>query len=173
MEQVEKITQIAPWMLWVAVGVGIALCVIVKKIHDVVKIGREEKQRKDDHIREVAEKVMEVKAGTLADEISKKVMDAMQERFAEIDRKLGNDKRMIERQDRALEEHEDTLSQIANTLKSVDANIRDMREGFTYLARGTIASLNHQQHNGNSEEMEQAANELTRYLTKRPNVPMQ
>lgn len=172
MEQVEKITQIAPWMLWVALGVGIALCVIVEKLYKVVKISREEKQRKDDHIREVAEKVMQVKAETLADEISKKVMDAMQERFAEIDRKLNNDKRSIEKQDLALEEHENTLDRIEKTLENVDANIRDMREGFTYLARGTIASLNHQQHNGNSEEMEEAANELTGYLTKRPIVPM-
>ena len=174
-EQVEKITYqgVAPWMLWVAVVVAIAVCVAIAAVWKVIQISREEKKHRQDEIRAIADGAIEERADTLADDISQKIMDAMRDKFDGIDRKLDADKIRIEAAEKRSSEHDKALERIEQTLDSVDTNIKDLREGFTHLARGTIATLNHQQHNGNPEELEEAARELNRYLTQRPIVPMQ
>ena len=163
---------VAPWMLWVALVVGIALCAAIASVWKVVQLYREEKKRRQDEIASIAEGVVQKKVNALAEDISTKVTASMQSRFAEIDRKLDNDKRHIESAEIRSEEHDKALERIEATLESVDKNIRDMSEGFTYLARGTIATLNHQRHNGNSDELDEAARELDKYLTQRPIVPI-
>ena len=162
---------IAPWMLWVAAIAGIVLCIAIAAVWKVVEINRSEKKRKHDEMKAIAEGVVQAKVDTLAEDISQKVTANMQERFAEIDRKLDNDKRHIEDAEKRSAEHDKALERIESTLESVDANIKDIHEGFTYLARGTIATLNHQRHNGNQDELDEAARELDKYLTRRPIVP--
>lgn len=166
-----KYQGIAPWMLWVAVVAGVVLCVAIAAVWKVVEISRNEKKRKKDEMTAIAEGVVQRKVDTLAEDISQKVSMNMQEKFDSIGKKLEADKVRIEAAERRSNEHDKALERIENTLESVDANIKDMHEGFTYLARGTIASLNHQQHNGNQEELEEAAKELNKYLTHRPIVP--
>lgn len=175
MEQVKDIAVqgIAPWMLWVALFVGVALCAVIAAVYKVVQIRREETRHRDEHIAQIAEGVINQQVETLAEDISRKVTDAMQDKFDAIDRKLDSDKTRIEAQERRSGEHDRTLDRIEKTLESVDANIKDIHEGFTYLAQGTIATLNHQRHNGNPEELDEAAKELEKYLTHRPIVPMQ
>lgn len=175
MERVETLTYqgIAPWMVWIAILAGIAFCVAIAAVWKVVEISRNEKRRKHDEMTAIAESVVQERVDTLAEDISQKVMDAMQEKFDAIDHKLSSDKVRIENSERRSNEHDKALERIEQTLESVNANILDMREGFTYIARGTIASLNHQRHNGNPEELDDAARDLDRYLTKRPIVPMQ
>ena len=173
MDKVEQLTYqgIAPWMLWVAVLAGIAIYVAIAALWKVVEINRGEKKRKQDEIRSIAEDAVDDKVDSLADDISRKVMDAMKDKFEAIDRKLENDKLDIESAKKRSAEHDRALERIEQTLENVDKNITDMSEGFTYLARGTIATLNHQIHNGNKEELEEAAKELNRFLTHRPIVP--
>ena len=163
---------VAPWMLWVAAIAGIVLCVAIGAVWKVVEISRSEKKRKTDEMKAIAEGVVQEKVDTLAEDISEKVTANMQEKFADIDRKLDNDKRHIENTEKRSAEHDKALERIEATLESVDANIKDIHEGFTYLARGTIATLNHEIHNGNKEELEEAAKDLDKYLTRRPIVPM-
>ena len=175
MEQVaEKISYqgVSPWMIPVAVVVGIVACIAFANIWKVVQINREEKKRKRDEITKIAEQAVKERADKLADEISKKVMESMQSKLSAIDRKLDSDKIRLENAEKRSKEHDDALDRIEKTLDSVDANIRDIHEGFTYLARGTIATLNHQRHNGNAEELDKAAVELNTYLTARPVVPI-
>ena len=173
MDKVEQLTYqgIAPWMLWVAVLAGIAICVAIAAVWKVVDITRHEKKRRQDEVQSIAERTVREKVETLADDISQKVMDAIKEKFDAIDRKLENDKLDIESAKKRSAEHDRALERIEQTLENVDKNITDMSEGFTYLARGTIATLNHQIHNGNKEELDEAAKELNKYLTHRPIVP--
>lgn len=163
MQQMDSVTVqgVAPWMIWIWVFVGVALCAVIATVYKVVQIVREEKKNRVAEIERIAQAAIQAKTEKLANEISDKVMKAMEDKFQEIDAKLNHDKK-------ELDEHDQTLDRITRTLESVDANIRDMREGFTCLARGTIASLNHQMHNGNGDEMERAARELNDYLTARP-----
>lgn len=163
---------VAPWMIPVAVLVGIVFCVAFVAVWKVVEINRGEKKRKRDEMTAIAEGVVQSKVDTLAEDISQKVTDAMQSKFDAIDKKLEADKVRIESAERRSNEHDKALERIESTLESVDANIKDIHEGFTYLARGTIATLNHEIHNGNKEELEDAARELDKYLTHRPIVPM-
>ena len=160
-------------MLWVALLVGIALCGAITAIWKVIQINREEKKRRRDEITSIAEIAIQARTKTLAEEISNNVMEAMRGKFEAIDRKLDADKNRLDTAERRSNEHDKALERIETTLMSVDTNIKDMREGFTYLARGTVATLNQQLHNGNKEELEEAAKEMNKYLTSRPIVPMQ
>ena len=174
MDKVEQLTYqgIAPWMVWVAVLAGIAVCVAIAAVWKVVEISRGEKKRRHDEIKGIAESAVDAKVESLADDISQKVMDAMKEKFEAIDRKLENDKLDIENAKKRSAEHDKALERIEQTLENVDKNITDMSEGFTYLARGTIATMNHELHNGNEDELEEATKELTKFLTHRPIVPV-
>lgn len=173
-EQVKELTYqgVAPWMLWVVFVAGIALCVAFAAVWKVVQINREEKKRKRDEITEIADGAVKERTDKLAEDISQKVMESMKDKFDGIDKKLDADKLRIEEAEKRSAEHDKALERIEKTLDNVDANIRDMREGFTFLARGTIASLNHQRHNGNPEELDEAAKDLDKYLTARPIVPI-
>ena len=172
MEQVEKIQGIAPWMLWVALFVGVALCVVIAAVWKVVEINRGEKDRKRKQVEKIAQDAVTAQVNTLADDISDKVMESMKEKFDAIDRKLESDKTRLEAAERRSNEHDKALERIEATLENVDANIKDIHEGFTCLMRGTIATLNHQRHNGNGDELDEAAKELDKYLTHRPIVPI-
>lgn len=174
MDKIEGMTYqgAAPWMIWVFIIVGLALCAAIAAVWKVIQISREEKKRRKDEVTAIAQSVVDARANALAEEISQKVSQNMQGKFDDINRKLAADKENIEQQTRRSNEHDRALERIESTLNSVDTNIKDMREGFTYLARGTIATLNQQLHNGNKEELEKAANEMNRYLTSRPIVPM-
>lgn len=173
MDKVEQLTYqgVAPWMIWIAVLAGIAICVAIAAVWKVVEISRSEKKRRTDEVRGIAEGVIQQKVDRLAEDISQKVMDAMKDKFDAIDRKLDADKVRIEAAEKRSNEHDKALERIEQTLDNVDKNIQDMSEGFTYLARGTIATLNHQIHNGNKEELDEAAKELNKFLTRRPIVP--
>lgn len=174
MEKVEQITYqgVAWWMIPVAVLVTLAFCAGFAQIWKVVQINREEKKRKEDAIKAIAEGVVQQKVDTIAEEISTKVSEAMEKRFAAIDKKLDTDKIRIEAAEKRSSEHDKALERIETTLENVDANIRDMHDNLGYLTRGTIATLNHQRHNGNADELDEAARELEHYLAHRPIVPM-
>ena len=173
MEKAEQLTYqgIAPWMLWVTALAVVAICAAIAVVWKVVQINRDEKKRKEDAIKAIAEGVVKAKVDTIAEEISDKVSEAMEKRFASIDKKLDADKVRIEAAEKRSGEHDKALERIETTLDNVDANIKDMHDNLGYLTRGTIATLNHQIHNGNKEELEEAAKELNRFLTHRPIVP--
>ena len=141
MQPIEGIT---PDMLWTAlivlVGIG-GLIVLGDKVADVWRKHQARKQ---------------IAAGPesqLAEAISKKVIEKMEPRFADIDRKFANDKQLLETHTR----------QIGELNKRVDG----LETGQKAQCRGILALLNHELHNGNSDEMEAAKKGMDNYLIEK------
>lgn len=144
MIQMQPIEGITPDMLWTAlivlVGVG-GLIVLGDKVMDVWRKHQARKQ---------------IAAGPesqLAEAISKKVIEKMEPRFADIDRKFANDKQLLETHTR----------QIGELNKRVDG----LETGQKAQCRGILALLNHELHNGNSDEMEAAKKGMDNYLIEK------
>ena len=140
MQPIEGIT---PDMLWTAlivlVGVG-GLIVLGDKVADV---WRKHQSRKKVNTPE----------SKLAEEISQMVITKMEPRFADIERKFSNDKQSIETHTR----------QIGEINKRVDS----LETGQKAQCRGILALLNHELHNGNSDEMEEAKKGMDNYLIEK------
>ena len=138
METIQPIEGITPGALWTTLYVLLALCLIVITVYKVVEIIRKERERK------------QARRPELADEISGKVLEKLEPRLADIDRKLANDKALIDNHTR----------QIA----AVEARQDAMERGQKAQCRGVLALLNHELHNGNSDEMERAQAGMNDYL---------
>lgn len=141
METIQPIEGITPGALWTTLYVLLALCLIVITVYKVVEIIRKERERK------------QARRPELADEISGKVLEKLEPRLAEIDRKLANDKALIDNHTR----------QIA----AVEARQDAMERGQKAQCRGVLALLNHELHNGNSDEMERAQAGMNDYLIEK------
>ena len=141
MQPIEGIT---PDMLWTAlivlVGVG-GLIVLGDKVMDVWRKHQARKQ------------ISSGPESQLAEAISKKVIEKMEPRFADIDRKFANDKQLLETHTR----------QIGELNKRVDG----LETGQKAQCRGILALLNHELHNGNSDEMEAAKKGMDNYLIEK------
>lgn len=140
MQPIEGIT---PDMLWTAlivlVGVG-GLIVLGDKVADVWR-------------KHQARKKVNSPENKLAEEISQMVIAKMEPRFADIERKFSNDKQSIETHTR----------QIGEINKRVD----NLETGQKAQCRGILALLNHELHNGNSDEMEEAKKGMDNYLIEK------
>jgi len=141
LETIQPIEGITPGALWTTLYVLLALCLIVITVYKVVEIIRKERERK------------QARRPELADEISGKVLEKLEPRLAEIDRKLANDKALIDNHTR----------QIA----AVEARQDAMERGQKAQCRGVLALLNHELHNGNSDEMERAQAGMNDYLIEK------
>lgn len=141
MQNVEGIT---PEILWYTligvVGIG-SLIVLIDKVIDVFRKQRERKRQ------------AQQPEDALAENISKKVLEKLEPRFKEIDRKLAADKSRIDEYGIAIGKHRDQLSEI--------------EEGNKVLCRGILALLSHEI-NGNSDDKLRASQvEITNYLIDR------
>ena len=140
METMQPIEGVTPGMLWIALIVliaGASLYVLYGKVRET----RSKLKKMNDP------------EGKLADEISTKVLESLEPRFAEIDRKLSNDKAII-----------DSHTQQIDALSSRTDGSED---GIKALSRGVLALLNHALHNGNSDELEHAQQTLNDYLIEK------
>ena len=144
MIQMQPIEGITPDMLWTAlivlVGVG-GLIVLGDKVMDVWRKHQARKQ------------ISSGPESQLAEAISKKVIEKMEPRFADIDRKFANDKQLLETHTR----------QIGELNRRVDG----LETGQKAQCRGILALLNHELHNGNSDEMEAAKKGMDNYLIEK------
>ena len=144
MEQMQPIEGITPGMLWTALVVligGATLYVLYGKVRETYRKQQEYKRMRNDP------------GERLADDISEKVLEKLEPRFAEIDRKLSNDKALLDahtRQIVAIEKRQDSLD-----------------SGQKAANRGILALLNHELHNGNSDEMEHAKQVMDDYLIEK------
>ena len=140
METMQPIEGVTPGMLWIALIVliaGASLYVLYGKVRET----RSKLKKMNDP------------EGKLADEISTKVLESLEPRFAEIDRKLSNDKAIIDSHTRQI----DALS----------SRTDGSEDGIKALSRGVLALLNHALHNGNSDELEHAQQTLNDYLIEK------
>ena len=140
-EQVQPIEGITPTLLWNFVVVLLGLCAVVILVYKVIEIMRKEHERK--------EKREMLNGKDLTDEIADKVLEKLEPRFAEIDKKLSSDK------DR-LDNHETALSEVRKSHKL-------LRSGMKVTCDSLAAILDHELHNGNSEQMQKARDELQAY----------
>ena len=140
METMQPIEGVTPGMLWIALIVliaGASLYVLYGKV-------RETRSKL---------KTMNDPQGKLAEEISTKVLESLEPRFAEIDRKLSNDKAVIDSHTRQI----DALS----------SRTDGSEDGIKALSRGVLALLNHALHNGNNDELEKAQQGINEYLIQK------
>lgn len=149
--ELDKIEGFTPSMIWTFCIVLVGLAAIVVLFAKVADIVRDARKRRTEPLVEMNQQ--------LADEISEKVMHKIEPKFDEInrrlnetDRKLGNDKETLDMHSRAI-----------NTIQESNASIR---EGFSVLCTGLMATLNHELHNGNGDEMQEAVKDINKYLAR-------
>lgn len=141
MQPIEGITPEALWtFLVVLVGLG-ALIVLGDKVMDV---WRKHKARKA---------VNEGPEGHLAEEISKKVMEKLEPRFSEIDRKLANDKALLDDHTRRLSTYESKFTQ--------------QEEGQRAICRGVLALLSHEINGNSTDKLREALEGIKNYLIEK------
>ncbi len=138
MPAVEGLTPEILWYTLVGiVGIG-ALVVLGDKVADVF---RKRKARQE---------IKNTPSSELADSISAKIMEKLEPRFAEIDRKLANDKMGIDAHER----------QIAAQDKQIEA----IEQGQKVMCRGILALLSHDINGNSKDKLEASRAEITNYL---------
>ena len=140
-ESVKPIEGITPTMLWNCVVVLLGLCAVVVLVYKVVEIMRKEHERK--------EKKNKLGDKDLTDEIADKVLEKLEPRFKDIEDKLDKDKNR-------LDNHEASI-------KSLNSSLDSIKEGMQVTADALSAILDHELHNGNSDQMQKARDELQKY----------
>ena len=141
METIQPIEGITPGALWTFLTVAVGICALIVLGDKVMAVFRNYKKRKAEP------------EDKLADDISAKVLEKLEPRFAEIDRKLSNDKNTIDSHTR----------QIEGLAKRIDGS----EQGIKALSRGVLALLNHALHDGNDDELEKAQQGINEYLIEK------
>lgn len=140
MEQIKPIEGITPGMLWTFLGVLIGLAALYVLYGKVRETYAKNKRMKDPEKK-------------LADEISARVLEKLEPRFSEIERKLANDKATLDGHTRQIE--------------ALATRTNGNEDGVKALSRGVLALLNHTLHNGNTDELEHAQQALNDYLIEK------
>lgn len=143
MEKVQPIEGITPTMLWNFVLVALGLCAVVVLVYKVVEIMRKEQERRELKSRRDGK--------DLTDEIADKVLAKLEPRFKDIEEKLSNDKAR-------LDNHETAINSINSSLESIKA-------GVEVSCNALAEVLDHELHNGNSDQMQKSSAELRAYTT--------
>ncbi len=135
MPPVEGLT---PEILWYTliglVGIG-TLIILGDKVLEVFRKKKEREKQPEDE---------------LADVISRKVLEKLEPRFREIDRKLANDKLQIE-------DHTAKLSMQKHQIDEIE-------EGQRVMCRGVLAILSHMINGNSSDALKESQKEITDYL---------
>lgn len=141
MQPIEGLT---PGTLWTTIYGLIAICLIfmiVYNVYDAIyKINVRRKERKEAH------------APDLADKVSKKILETLEPRFQEIERKLDMDKNR-------LDNHEGMISSMQETH-------RDTKEGLSAICKALLVITTYG-NIGNNEKVKEASTELANYLADR------
>ena len=144
MQTLPAVEGLTPDILWYTViglvGIG-ALILLVDKVAEVFR-KRKERQA-----------VASTPSEELAEDISNKVMDSLKPRFEDIDRKLANDKLLIEDHTRKLAGH--------------GAQIEAIDKGNKVLCRGILALLSHEINGNSSDKLKASQAEITNYLIEK------
>lgn len=141
MTQVQPIEGITPEMLWNFVLVLLGIFSVVILVYKVVEIARKEHERK--------EKRNQLSGKDLTDEIADKVLAKLEPRFSDIERKLDTDKSRLDNHDVAIQ--------------SLSKSIETIKDGMQVTADALTAILDHELHNGNSDQMQKARDDLQTY----------
>lgn len=143
-DQLPAIEGFTPGMLWIFMVVLIGLAALFVLGYKVVDIVRKEIERKKE--RKEAEKP------ELADEISSKVIQLLEPRMSEIDRKLENDKSMLDMHTRQI--------------NALGTRTDKQESGILALSMGVLALINHTLYDGNADELTNAKTAINDYVFK-------
>lgn len=139
--QLPAIEGLTPSVLWYTmfglVCLG-SLIVLGDKVLDVFR-----KKHERDRLKKEPE-------DKLAETISSKVLQNLEPRFSEIDRKLATDKSRLDEHTRLLGAHEDKMEDIAR--------------GNKVLCRGLLAMLSHEINGNSNDKLKASQQEITDYL---------
>ena len=137
MQDLPPIEGVTPGMLWTALIVliaGAGLYVLYGKVRETY----------------VKNKKLKGPEGKLADEISVKVLEKLEPRFVEIEKKLSNDNSRIDENVRELNEHR----------KRMDS----METGQRAICRGVLALLSHEINGNSTDKLKEAQTGISNYL---------
>ena len=137
MNELPPIEGITPGMLWTALAVLVAAAVLYVLYGKVRETYQKNKKMKDPENR-------------LADEISVKVLEKLEPRFVEIEKKLSNDNGRIDENTRELTEHR----------KRMDS----METGQRAICRGVLALLSHEINGNSVDKLKEAQSGISNYL---------
>lgn len=137
MQDLPPIEGVTPGMLWTALIVLITAAGLYVLYGKVRETYQRNKKLKD------AE-------GKLADEISAKVLENLEPRFAEIERKLSSDKTRIDETTRELTEHRTRMD--------------SMETGQRAICRGVLALLSHEINGNSTDKLKEAQTGISNYL---------
>lgn len=140
MNELQPIEGVTLGMLWTALSVLIAaagLYVLYGKVRETY----------------VKNKKLKDKGGELADEISAKVLENLEPRFAEIEKKLSNDNARIAENTRDLADHR----------KRMDS----METGQRAICRGVLALLSHEINGNSTDKLKEAQTGISNYLIEK------
>ena len=137
MQDLPPIEGVTPGMLWTALIVliaGAGLYVLYGKVRETY----------------VKTKKLKDPEGKLADEISVKVLEKLEPRFVEIEKKLSNDNTRIDENTRELSEHR----------KRMDG----LESGQRAICRGVLALLSHEINGNSVDKLKEAQTGISNYL---------
>lgn len=137
MQDLPPIEGITPGMLWMALIVIIGLATLYVLYGKVRETYAKNKKLKDSE-------------GKLADEISVKVLEKLEPRFVEIEKKLSNDNSRIDENTRELSEHR----------KRMDG----LESGQRAICRGVLALLSHEINGNSVDKLKEAQTGISNYL---------
>jgi hypothetical protein len=146
MEQVQKIEGISPDMLWTFFVVLVGLMALVVLGHKVIEIMRKEHERKEQKQQLSGDDITE----RIADAVMEKLQPKLDEKFAEIDRKLAADKEAIELH--------------TTQLNANESRVRQLENGNKALCHGVFALLSHEVNGNSIDKLKKAQDGMKNYL---------
>lgn len=148
MEKLPTVEGLTPTILWYTLAgvVGLAaLFLLAVKVSDAIR-GIIQRRR-----------LAQQPTDTLADAIGEKVLEKLEPRFEEIDRKLGADKIR-------LDDHAAKLAGLQATAESQQARVKAIEDGNRVLCRGILALLSHEINGNSDDKLRASQQEITDYL---------
>ena len=140
-EALQPIEGITPGALWVTAGVLLGLAGVAIIIFKIIEFSWKVKDRK------MSTKQHEGK--DMTDVIADKVLEKLEPRFKDIENKLDKDKNR-------LDNHE-------SAIKTLNSSIDSIKDGMQVTADALSAILDHELHNGSTDQMQRARDELQKY----------
>ena len=141
MQPIEGIT---PQTLWTFLGVLVGLGALIVLADKVMDVWRKHKARK---------KIESGPESQLAEEISKKVLEKLEPRFQEIDRKLNNDKVRLDDQ--------------AQRLAALGSRNDTLEAGQKAMCRGVLALLSHEINGNSTDKLREAQSDINDFLIEK------
>lgn len=134
-----------PQVLWTTIYGMLALCIlfmVVYKVYEAINtIVERRKQRRESERPDFAE------------EVSQKVIDKLEPRFRKIEENLERDKVRLDNHDTMIVEYKKSN--------------QETRDGLVAIARYLMAIARYSNLDANNPKMEEATEEMTKYLTNR------